>query len=88
MVPGGSWKTVYEEKSGNGKIDEVVFDVISARKATIKVQVVSKEVRNNVKVDSYGVVTSKIKPGKKAVTAKIQVTCGNKKEVVTVIIAK
>lgn len=79
---------VYEEKSGNGKNDEVVFDVISARKATIKVQVVFKEVRNNVKVDSYGVVTSKIKPGKKAVTAKIQVTCGNKKEVVTVIIAK
>lgn len=41
-----------------------------------------------VKVDACGVVTSKVKPGKKAVKAKIQVTCGNKKEVVTVTIGK
>ncbi len=41
-----------------------------------------------VKVDKYGVITCKVKPGKKAAKAKVQVTCGKKKAVVTVTIPK
>ena len=54
--------------------DTVSYKVISGKKY--------------IKVDKYGVITSRVKPGKKAVTAKVQVTCGKKKAVVKVTIPK
>lgn len=54
--------------------DSLTYKVISGKKY--------------VKVDKYGVVTSKVRPSSKAKTAKIEVKYGNKKAVVTVKIPK
>ena len=53
---------------------------------TVSYKVISG--KKYVKVDKYGVVTSKVNSGKKALKAKIRVTCGKKKAVLTVTISK
>ncbi|MFQ9516582.1 MAG: leucine-rich repeat protein [Eubacterium sp.] len=58
------------------------------KKTTDKVTYKVKSGKKYVKVDKYGVITCKVKPGKKVKAAKIQVKCGKRKQVIKIKISK
>lgn len=70
----GQQAVIYLKKYTKSTTDKVTYKIISGKKY--------------VSVNKYGVIKSKVNPGKRTVTAKVQVKCGGKKAEVIVMIPK
>lgn len=77
-------KVRFKKKGAEAQISVKKMTAKTTSKLTYKVVSGKKY----VKVDKYGKLTCKVKPTKKAKTAKVQVTCGKKKATVTITMKK